>query len=157
MAGAALGLDRAGHALDEGADRLAARGDEAEDVGLGPAAALAGAAQHDLAQFGHQHGIVARGVEEGVARQGQNVAVAQGDHIRHVRRARQHGQFADRLARLDDGGHLRNPRVVAAEDAQTPGAQKIEGVGRIADREQPLASRQGEPAGAAVPRVLEGA
>ena len=52
---------------------------------------------------------------------------------------------------------LGGTRVVAAEDAQTPGAQKIEGVGRIADREQPFASRQGEPAGAAVPRVLEGA
>jgi len=74
-----------------------------------------------------------------------------------VRGSRQHGQFADRLARLDDRDHLGGAAVVATEDAQSPGAQQIQGVGAVAGGKQPLAPRQGEPAGAAVLRVLEGA
>ncbi|MNJ56066.1 hypothetical protein D3C77_515950 [compost metagenome] len=155
VAGGAPGLDGAGHALDEGANRPVARRDEAEDAGIAAAAAVARALQHDLAQFGHQQGIIACGLEEGFARQRQDVAVAQGHHVRHMRSARQQGQFADGIAGLDDGDHLRRAAVLLTEDAQSPGAQQVEGVGRIAGGEQSFAPRQGEPAGLGVLRAFE--
>ncbi|MNE75835.1 hypothetical protein D3C80_1720320 [compost metagenome] len=131
-AGEALGLDRAGHPLDEAANRLGASRDEAEDGRIGPGrVAVARTGQHDLTQFGHQGGFGAGGLEEGVAGQGDHVAVAQGHDVGHVGRARQHGHFADGIAGLDDADKLGPASVVVAENAQSPGAQQIEGVGGI--------------------------
>ncbi|MNN28894.1 hypothetical protein D3C81_1424770 [compost metagenome] len=155
-AGEALGLDRSGDALDKAADRRLAGRDEAENRGVRSGGiAVARSGQHDLTQFRHQGGLGTRGLEKGVARQGDHVAVAQGHHIGHVGCAGQHGHFADWITGFDDADELRPASVVVAEHAQPPGAQQVEGVGGVARREQSLAPRQGEPTGARVLCALE--
>ena len=148
LAGEALGLDRGGDALDEGADRLGPGRDKAEHTRLAPAQILvARAADHQARQLDHQVRLAAGGLKEGLARQGQDFGIAQGDDAGGVGCAGQHGHFADRLARPDDAeepGGLVIP--IVAEDTQTAGAHQIKGVGRGALAEQLFPAGQGEPA-----------
>ena len=147
LAGEAVGLDTGGDPLDEGADGLGAGRDEAEYTGLAAAQRLvARAPDHQARQLDHQVWLAAGGLEEGLARQGQDFRVAEGHHAGGMRGARQHGHFADRLAGADDAEEARRLIPVVGEDAETAGAHQIEGVGGIAFAKQLLAARQGEPA-----------
>lgn len=142
------GLDGGGDAFDEGADWPGTGRDEAEDAGLGCAGgAFAGAVDHQPRQLDHQVRFGAGGLEEGFARQGQDLAVPQGDDGGGVRRAGQHGHLAHRLARLDHAQHVRRLIRLHPKHAQSAGADQIQGVGRIAFGEQRLAAGQRKPAG----------
>ena len=148
LTGEAHRLNGRADPLDEGPDRAGAGRDEAEDAGFrGAAGAFAGAVDHQARQFDHQVGFGAGGLEKGLAREGQDFAVAQGDHGGGVGRAGQHGHFAHRLARLDHAQQMGRLIRLQPKDAETARAQQIEGVGRIALGKQRLAPGQGEPAG----------
>ena len=160
LTGEAVGLDGRGDALDEGADRAGPGRDEAEDAGFAAARApVAGALDHQPGQFDHQVRLGPGGLEEGVAGQGQDLAVAQGDDVGGVFGAGQHGHFAGGFAGPDDADELGRSilAMIAAEHAQSAAAQQIQGVGGVALGEQGLAPGQGEPAGARGLPALEDA
>ena len=113
-------------------------------------APISRALDHQSGQFDHQVRLGPRGLEEGVAGQGEDLTIAQGDHVGGVLGPGQHGHFTRGFTGPDDADELGRPglAVIAAEHAQTAAAQQIECVGAVALCEQGLAARQGEPAGA---------
>ncbi len=104
-----------------------------------------GAQDHQVRQLGHHLGILLDRAQEGLARQGHQLAVAQGHHRGGVRRAGDHRHLAGRLAGAD---HAHEARLLAfrpLDHAQPPRHQEIEPVGVLAGVEQHPPARQGEP------------
>ena len=148
--GIAKDLDLAPDALDEfaGGDVFAAA-DEAKHAGVADRIApdgLARTLQHQLGQFDHQGRVVLGGLEEVVAGQGEDLAVADGDHAGGVRRAGDQRHLAGRLAGADDAQKLRLLALVVADGGQAAGADEEEVVSGLAGLAQHLAAGQREPA-----------
>ena len=82
--------------------------------------------------------------EEGLAGQGQDFGVPQGGHGGGMGRAGDQGHFPCRLPRLDDADQVRCTALRVPHHAQPPGADKVQGVRRLARAIEGPPPRQGE-------------